>query len=104
MHFSSLSESLAASKNPLYVLHDELQRSGETILDLVKGNVNEHGMVFPQDALREILASASDRARIYRPDSFGQAAAREAISSYYEGRIPASQVVVTPGTSVSYWY
>jgi len=104
MHFSSLSESLTASKNPLYVLHDELQRSGETILDLVKGNVNEHGMVFPQDALREILASASDRARIYRPDSFGQAAAREAISSYYEGRIPASQVVVTPGTSVSYWY
>ena len=104
MHFSSLSESLAASKNPLYILHDQLQAAGHTILDLVKGNVNEHGMLFPQEALREILREASDQARIYKPDSLGQSAARETISSYYDGRIPASQIVVTPGTSVSYWY
>src|SRR6187431_2395862 len=99
MRFSSLSESLTASKNPLYVLHDELRADGQVILDLVKGNVNEHGMVYPQDALREILAEASDRARVYKPDSFGQIVAREAISASYDGRIPASQLVVTPGTS-----
>ena len=104
MHFSSLSESLAASKNPLYILHDQLQAAGHKILDLVKGNVNEHGMLFPHEALREILREASDHARIYKPDSLGQSAAREAISSYYGARIPASQIVVTPGTSVSYWY
>ena len=104
MRFSSLSESLAGSKNPLYVLHDELLRSGHTILDLVKGNVNEHGMVFPQETLREILANASELARVYKPESFGQPAARQAISAYYDGHIPASQILVTPGTSVSYWY
>ena len=104
MHFSSLAESLAAPKNPLYILHDQLRAAGHPILDLVKGNVNEHGMVFPQEALREILREASDQARVYKPDSLGQSAAREAISAYYDARIPAAQIVVTPGTSVSYWY
>lgn len=104
MHFSTLAESLAAAKNPLYILHDELRSAGHPILDLVKGNVNEHGMVYPQEALREIMREASERARVYKPDSLGQLAAREAISAYYEGTIPADQIVVTPGTSVSYWY
>jgi alanine-synthesizing transaminase len=104
MHFSSLADSLASSKNPLYVLHDELAAAGRPVLDLVKGNVNEHGIVFPQAELKEILAAASESARVYRPDSFGQPAAREAISAYYGGRLAPSQFLVTPGTSVSYWY
>ena len=104
MHFSSLAESLAASKNPLYILHDELRAAGHEILDLVKGNVNEYGIVYPQQELREILREAAELARVYRPDSLGQGSAREAISAYYHGRIPPSQFVVTPGTSVSYWY
>ena len=104
MRFSSLAESLAASKNPLYVLHDELRAARHPVLDLVKGNVNEHGIVFPEEPLRKILAEASEFARVYRPDSFGQLVAREAISRYYGSRIPASHFVVTPGTSVSYWY
>jgi aspartate/methionine/tyrosine aminotransferase len=104
MRFSSLAESLVASKNPLYVLHDELRAAGHPILDMVKGNVNEHGIVFPQEPLRKILAEASEFARVYKPDSFGQLVAREAISRYYGSRIPASHFVVTPGTSVSYWY
>jgi alanine-synthesizing transaminase len=104
MHFSSLAESLAAPKNPLYILHDELRAAGHDIADLVKGNVNEHGIVYPQEDLREILREASELARVYRPDSLGQHSAREAIAAYYEGKIPAAQLVVTPGTSVSYWY
>lgn len=104
MHFSSLAESLTAPKNPLYILHDELRAAGHEILDLVKGNVNEHGIVYPQDELREILREASELARVYKPNSLGQRSAREAISAYYDGRIPATQLVVTPGTSVSYWY
>lgn len=51
MHFSSLAESLAAPKNPLYILHDELRAAGHEILDLVKGNVNEHGIVYPAGRL-----------------------------------------------------
>ena len=104
MHFSSLAESLAASKNPLYQLRDELSREGSPVTDLVRGNVNEHGIVFPPDLLNAILHDAARSARIYRPDSFGQIPAREAIAGYYGGRIPSHHIVMTPGTSVSYWY
>jgi hypothetical protein len=104
MRFSSLSESLAAPKNPLYMAHDELRAANQSILDLVKGNVNEHGIVYPEPILREILQNASEPARIYKPDSLGQPLAREAISRYYGGNIAARQLVLTPGTSVSYWY
>jgi aspartate/methionine/tyrosine aminotransferase len=101
MYFSSVAESLAASKNPLYLLRDELSHDGSTVIDLVRGNVNEHGIVFPPDVLNTILHDAADAARIYRPDSFGQTPAREAVSRYYSGRIPSNQIVMTPGTSVS---
>jgi alanine-synthesizing transaminase len=104
MQFSSLADSLAASKNPLYVLHDELSAAGRPVIDLIKGNVNEHGIVFPQAELKEILSAATEAARVYRPDSFGQPVAREAISAYYGGKLAPSQFLVTPGTSVSYWY
>jgi len=51
--------------------------------------VNEHGIVYPPELLREILAKAADAARIYRPDSIGQLPAREAIARYYgEWTIP----------------
>jgi len=104
MQFSPLADSLAASKNPLYVLHDELSVAGRPILDLVKGNVNEHGIVYPQADLKEILGTAAEAARVYKPDSFGQPVARQAISAYYDGRLAPSQFLITPGTSVSYWY
>src|SRR5580765_473012 len=104
MHFSSVAESLAAAKNPLYLLRDELSHGGSKVIDLVRGNVNEHGIVFPPDLLNSILHDAAESARVYRPDSFGQLPAREAISRYYNERIPSNQIVITPGTSVSYWY
>src|SRR5690242_10601884 len=103
MHFSSVAESLAAAKNPLYQLRDELSHGGRSVIDLVRGNVNEHGIVFPPDLLNAILHDAARSARIYRPDSFGQMPAREAVAGYYDGRIPSHQIVITPGTSVSYW-
>jgi aspartate/methionine/tyrosine aminotransferase len=104
MHFSSLADSLTAPKNPLYLLHDELRAAGQPILDLVKGNVNEHGIIYPQDILDQALQDASARARVYKPDSLGQIEARAAISAYYQNRIPPTQIVITPGTSISYWY
>jgi aspartate/methionine/tyrosine aminotransferase len=104
MRFSSLAHTLVAPKNPLYILLDEVRASGKSVLDLVKGNVNEHGIVFPEDVLKDILAEAVAQARIYKPDSFGQPGARQAISRYYSGRIPPEQFLLTPGTSVSFWY
>lgn len=105
MIFSELAENLGGSKNPLYLLHDRLKSEGAKIVDLVRGNVNEHGIVYPPDALDHILKDAAAQTRIYRPDSLGQRPAREAIAQYYKPlNIPADQILITPGTSVSYWY
>jgi aspartate/methionine/tyrosine aminotransferase len=105
MFFSQLAQDLGGIKNPLYALHDELRTQGRSITDLVRGNVNEHGIIFPPAALDEILRSAAEDARSYRPDSFGQMAARQAIANYYGPvKIRPDQILITPGTSVSYWY
>jgi alanine-synthesizing transaminase len=105
MHFSALAHTIAGSKNPLYVRLEQLKQNGAAIVDLVKGNVNEHGIVFPKGEFDEILRTASEHARVYRPDSFGQLSARYAVADYYDDlRVSPQQVLITPGTSVSYWY
>ena len=65
MHFSRLADQLVGSKNPLYVIHDELQAEGAAIVDLVRGNVNAHGIVYPTDILAGIFAQALEQARVY---------------------------------------
>jgi aspartate/methionine/tyrosine aminotransferase len=103
--FSDFAANLGGPKNPLYQLHDKLKAEGAKVTDLVRGNVNEHGIVYPPEILSEILQHAAESARIYRPDSLGQLPAREAIARYYESaKISPEHIVVTPGTSVSYWY
>jgi alanine-synthesizing transaminase len=105
MFFSDLAQNLGGPKNPLYLLHDELKSAGTSVVDLVRGNVNEHGIVYPLDVLNAILPQAAEEARIYRPDSFGQPVARAAIADYYAGlNISLNDILMTPGTSVSYWY
>ena len=107
MMFSRVASRLHAETNPLYTLRDQLQRQGTPVLDLISGNVNELGIIFPQDVLQEALLRAAPRAAIYCPDSFGQRAAREAISDYYLSQgvaFPAENILLTPGTSVAYWY
>src|SRR5262245_57591479 len=103
MFFSDFAANLGGPKNPLYVLHERLKTEGANVIDLVRGNVNEHGIIYPPHVLDDILKSASEAARVYRPDSLGQPVAREAIARYYrELNIPPAQILITPGTSVSY--
>jgi aspartate/methionine/tyrosine aminotransferase len=103
--FSDFAANLGGPKNPLYQLHERLKAEGAKVTDLVRGNVNEHGMVFPPEILQEILKNAAHAASIYRPDSLGQRPAREAIAMRYTDlNIPADHIVITPGTSISYWY
>ena len=105
--FSTVASRLHGETNPLYSLRDEFTRTGHPILDLTSGNVTEHGIVFPPPLLREILVEAASRCTVYQPDSFGQRPAREAVSGYYAEQgisIPPEQVLLTPGTSLSYWY
>ena len=105
--FSQVASRLDAEVNPLYRIRDELRSQGHTILDLISGNVNESGIVFPQDALEPILIRALHDSRIYHPDSFGQKPARQAVSQYYQKQgfeVPPENIVLTPGTSIAYWY
>src|SRR5690242_7561540 len=103
--FSDFAANLGGPKNPLYQLHDRLKSEGTKVTDLVRGNVNEHGIIYPREVLTDILKHAADAARIYRPDSLGQRPAREAIANYYNApNILPENVILTPGTSVSYWY
>src|SRR5215831_10194403 len=105
MFFSDFAQNLGGAKNPLYQLHDRLKTEGTRVTDLVRGNVNEHGIVYPAETLAEILKEAAEAARIYRPDSLGQRPAREAITQYYQGlEFSTDHILITPGTSVSYWY
>jgi aspartate/methionine/tyrosine aminotransferase len=105
MFFSDFAANLGGPKNPLYLLHERLKTEGAKVVDLVRGNVNEHGIVYPPEILAGILKNAADAARIYRPDSLGQRPAREAIAGYYSDlKLRSDQVLITPGTSISYWY
>ncbi len=107
MRFSKLADRLAAKRNRLYTEYEKAAASGKTILDLISANLAEQGWVYPQEQLQAILADAASRARIYRPDPLGLPSAREAIAGYYRtAGIPASaeQVLITPGTSLSYFY
>jgi hypothetical protein len=105
--FSRVASRLHGETNPLYKLRGEIATAGHAIVDLTSGNVAEHGILFPQPLLEGILTEASRRSRIYQPNSFGQKPAREAVSRYYLAQgieIPPEQILLTPGTSLSYWY
>jgi hypothetical protein len=105
--FSKIASKLHGEPNVLYRLRDRLRAQGHQIRDLISGNINEQGFVFPQDLLEEILVNGSRRCQTYNPDSFGQRPAREAVSDYYRAhghKIAPERILVTPGTSLSYWY
>jgi len=102
MQFSDLAVDFPGSTNRLYQRVHELRAGGADLIDLVRGSVEEAGIVFPQDRLRDILAEVSRNARSYQPDPLGQLVAREAIATY-ANNVP-ERILLTPGTSVSYWY
>jgi alanine-synthesizing transaminase len=107
MFFSSIADVFPQSLNRLYQTRDTMRQDGEAVLDLISGNVNQAGIVFPESLLRAALSEAVQAARIYRPDSFGQLVARQAISGYYKQvglALPSEQILLTPGTSISYLY
>jgi alanine-synthesizing transaminase len=107
LQFSSVPESFPTLWNPLYRAREAALRKGDSIVDLISGNVNQHGINFPEEVLREIFLRALPMAKIYQPDSFGQPKARETVSQYYAAHnlsIQPDQILLTPGTSISYFY
>ncbi len=107
IRLSRLASAFHAETNPLYRERDQRLAQGRPVVDLVSGNVTEQGITFPPDVLQSILADAAHAAQTYRPHPLGQLPAREAISAYYRAHgveIPAAQIMLTPGTSLAYWY
>jgi aspartate/methionine/tyrosine aminotransferase len=105
--FSEMTNHFQGETNLLYRERDVLLAQGKKVIDLVSGNVHPHGILYPQSILDQTLREAAEQARIYRPHPLGQMIAREAISRYYQDEgfsIPPEQIVLTPGTSLSYWY
>lgn len=105
--FSHIASRLHGETNTLYRLRDALTSSAGPVRDLISANISDQGFVFPQDRLEEILVRGSRGSRIYRPDSFGRKEAREAVSEFYHDRgvsLDPGNILLTPGTSLSYWY
>ena len=71
---------LGGPKNPLYVLHERLKKEGHAIVDLVRGNVNEHGIVYPMPVWYEFQSriakvpstSLAKKKLLERVNYFGQ--------------------------------
>jgi aspartate/methionine/tyrosine aminotransferase len=107
VRLSHLASTFPAQTNTLYRERDQRLAQGLPVVDLVSGNVTEQGIAFPPELLHDILGDAVRLAQSYRPNPLGQLPAREAISAYYRNHgidIPAAQIVLTPGTSLAYWY
>jgi len=105
--FSTIAKHLPGETNALYKICSEIKSQGYVVHDMVSGNVNEHGITFPQEILEPILIRSSRISSVYHPDPLGQKDARVAISSYYqkqETAIPPENIMLTPGSSISYWY
>jgi len=105
--FAKRTAHFEGTPNRLYRQKEAILREGRPFLDLVSGNVHHHGIHYPQAVLKKAFKDAAEQAKIYRPDPAGQPIARRAIQKYYkqeELALPSDQIVLTPGTSVSYQY
>lgn len=112
MLFSDLSLHLPGKQNEIYGLRDKLLCEGKAVLDLTKPaeDATKCGLAFPPNLLAEIMREASLKSGNYNPDPFGQKKARDSIAEFYykealeAGLISGKQILITPGSSFSYFY
>lgn len=102
--FSLLVDEFGGAPNEFAMVRARRVAAGAAICDLASANVNDAGIFFPQDALHSALDKGLSAAKMYHPDSKGQLVAREAIASYYNDATSPENIIVTPGTSQSYFY
>ncbi|MDK2972658.1 MAG: alanine-synthesizing transaminase [Candidatus Sumerlaeota bacterium] len=82
---------------------EQRRAAGLPVDDLVTANPHEHGIVFPPAVLEDALRHGLRATATYRPDARGNALAREAVARWHGGVTPG-EVLLTPGTSLAYWY
>ena len=104
--FSDVVDDLIGTLNPLARAKSERLQSGKLIYDYASGSMHDAGLIFPQHVLKSALDRAFVQSEKYQPDSKGQRVAREAVAKYYPGYVIGDEerVILTPGTSQSYWY
>lgn len=107
LELSRIARQFDAPQNRLYALKESFAAKKVPVTDLISGLVSGQGIEFPPDDLASALREAARKARAYRPDPLGQFAARQAISRYYAREkftLAPRQILLTPGTSLSYLY
>jgi len=105
--FSGLVAQFSGAANALTQAQARVRASNRPLIDLINGNPTQHGLQFPAVILESALQQAQAAAAVYHPHPKGQAVARAAISAYYAAqgaRLDPEHVLLTPGTSQSYWY
>ena len=83
---------------------EERRAQGLSVLDLIGASVQQEGFEFDQELLADIMAQAVRDARYYSPDALGRFAAREAVAAYHGGQLTPENVLMTPGSSLAYYY
>ncbi len=83
-----------------------LIKRGKKIINLSSGNANEFGIFFDEKVLCGGLKKFTSNPK-YNPDPKGDLTARKAVQKYYSARgirIKPEQVILTSGTSESYFH
>ncbi len=78
--------------------------AGLPVQDFITANPYDHGFRFDADLLKEVLAEAGARSARYSADPLGCLAARKVIAARHGNSIIPTQVLLTPGTSLAYFY
>jgi alanine-synthesizing transaminase len=94
----------SASPSSLARILQERQASKLPTIDLISASPQEHGIEYSPDKLAEIMALAVHSARRYVPDSKGLFCARDAIARWHGNGITPSDIIITSGTSIAYFY
>src|SRR3989338_3236018 len=80
-----------------------LTREGRKVVSLFSGNPAEQGFRFPAGILEPVYRRAF-QTQEYRPHPRGLPEARRAIAAYYGDVIPPENLILTAGTSESFFY
>lgn len=105
--FSRVSSEFTGGPNRLSAAVVRRRAAGLPVIDLIDGNPTRHGLQYPAAVVQQILREVGAEAALYAPDPRGQRAARVAICDYYQTQgvdFSAEHLILTPGTSQSYWY
>jgi alanine-synthesizing transaminase len=91
----------STAPNALSVAIDKRRTSGLPLLDLTQSNPTAAGIEYPSGLHAGL---ADERVLRYEPSAIGLASAREAVSSYYSGRVDPDRILLTASTSEAYAY